>query len=583
MGLGRMKNTNKKTSSSKQKQIMQFLLLVGILILLNIVSSRLHQRFDLTAEKRFSLCDPTKKMLKELDDVVSVEVYLKGKFPAGFQKLQESTREVLQEFKEFGGKNVRFQFINPVEGKSESDLRSVYKKLAEQNINPVRLQVQQDAEDGYTEKIIFPSAKVSYHQKSTVVNLLESKLSMTPDEKLNHAETLLEYKFIDAIRHLQQPDRKKVALLVGNDNQIGYQTIDILTTLEKIYQVDTIDLNLNFEIPRSYDAAIVLAPTKVFDEKEKFKLDQYVMNGGRILWAIDPMKYGMDSLKNSDAALAIPFDLNLDDLLFKYGVRINADYIEDYQQANPIPVTVGQIGDQPDIRLLPWSYYPYCIPNSKHPIVNNLDAVMCMMASSIDTVANPEIKKTILLTSSNRSRRVPAPVRVSLSNLKFTPTPEMFREKNIPVAVLLEGKFSSIYTNRLDQHFLTIYKDSIKREFLTESKTEGRMIVLSDANILSNDFREKTGPLECGYYKYTDQYFSNKTFVLNCLEYLTDNNNLLEARNKNVKLRLLDMAKVKDEKTQWQIINNTIPIALILVFGSGFFFFRRKKYEGRVD
>jgi gliding-associated putative ABC transporter substrate-binding component GldG len=567
----------------KRKHISQFVLLLALLLLFNILSSRLHVRFDLTGEKRFSLSEPTKKMLKNLDDVVTVEVYLKGSFPAGFQKLQESTREVLQEFKEYGGKNIRFQFINPTEGQDDKNVMETYKKLSEKGITPVRLQVQQDADDGFSEKIIFPSARFSYHQKDYVVNLLESKLSMSPDEKLNYAETLLEYKFINAIKMLHQPDRKKVAVLVGNDNQLGYQTMDILVSLEKMYDLDTLDLNQNFEIPKAYSAALVIAPTKAFDEKEKFKLDQYIMHGGHVLWAIDPMRYAMDSLRNQDATLALAYDLNLDDMLFRYGVRINADYIEDYQQANPIPVTVGQIGDQPDIRLLPWSYYPYCIPNSKHPIVNNMDAVMCMMASSIDTVGNPEIKKTILLASSNHSRRVPAPVRVSLSNLKFKPTPEMFREKNIPVAVILEGKFQSIFTNRLDPNFLRIYRDSIKREFLTESQESGSMVVLSDANILSNDFTDKRGPLECGYYKYTDQYFSNKTFIFNCLEYMTDTYGLLEARNKTVKLRLLDMARVKKEKMKWQVINTAIPAALVFILASAWFFFRRKKYEGKVN
>lgn len=573
---------NSKKALVKRKHILGFLLLAGLVIMFNIIGSKLHTRLDLTEEKRFSLSKPTQRMLKNLDDVVSVEVYLQGSFPAGFQKLQESTKEVLQQFREYGGNKVRFQFINPVEGKEEKDLMLVYKTLDEQGIHPVRLKVQQDAEDGYQEKIIFPSAKISYHEKVTVVNLLESKLNMNPDEKLNHAETLLEYKFIDAIRHLRQPDKKKIALLVGNENQIGYHTLDMLSTLENIYDVDTIDLNQNFEIPRVYQAAIVLAPTKVFDEKEKFKLDQYVMNGGNMLWAIDPMRYAQDSLQKSATTMAIPHELNLDDLLFKFGVRLNADYIEDYQQANPIPVTVGQVGDQPDIRLLPWSYYPFCIPTSKHPIVNNMDAVMCMMASSIDTIAAPGIQKTILLSSSNRSRRVPAPVQVSLANLKFKPTPEMFREKNIPIAVLLEGKFSSIYTNRIDPHFVQIFRDSIKRNFLTEGIRSSKMIVLSDANILSNDYNRQ-GPLECGFYKYTEQYFSNKTFVLNCMEYLTDTLGILEARNKTVRLRLLDLAKVKKERTKWQIVNTGIPVALMLLFGSGYFFFRRKKYEGRVD
>jgi ABC-2 type transport system permease protein len=265
--------------------------------------------------------------------------------------------------------------------------------------------------------------------------------------------------------------------------------------------------------------------------------------------------------------------------LFNYGVRINPDFIEDYQQANPIPVTVGMIGNQPDIKLLPWSYYPYSIPTSKHPIVNNMDAVMFMMASSIDTIANPEVKKTILLTSSNRSRRVPAPVRISLSNLKFKPTPEMFREVNIPMAVLLEGKFKSLFANRIDPHFIKIYEDSLKQDYKTVCEKDNKMIVVSDGNVPMNDFSQARGPMESGYYKFTEQMFANKNFILNCMEYLTEDVNLLEARSKSEKLRLLDMARIKKEKLKWQIVNIGLPIALVLIFANAYFFFRKRKYE----
>ena len=566
----------------RSKAITRFSLILAILVLLNVVSSKLHVRYDATAEKRFSLSEPTRNLLKNLKDIAVIEVYLKGSFPAGFQRLSESTRDVLQQFKEYGGQHIRFEFINPVEGKSDKEKSEIYHNFSEKGINFTRLQIQQDEDEGYSEKIIFPSANVIYHQKEMPVNLLESHMSMSPDEKLNYSESQLEYKLASAIKHLIEPDKKKVAYLMGNGELIGPSTYDMLTTLERYYDVDTLDLNQSIEISPVYSAAIVCHPTIAFNDKSKFKIDQYVTHGGKMMWLIDELQFDMDSLKNSSAGLAIDYGLNLEDLLFNYGVRINPDFIEDYQQVNPLALTVGMVDKNPDIRLIPFPYFPYSISSSKHPIVNNMDAVMFLFANSIDTIANPEIKKTILLTSSNRSRRVPAPVRVSLASLQFKPKSEMFREKNIPMAVLLEGKFNSIYTNRLDPKFLEVYKDSLHKEFLASCKQDNKMLVVSDGNVFQNDFSQSRGPMECGYYKYTDQLFANKSFLLNSLEYLTDNFGLLEARNKDVKLRLLDMARIKKERLQWQLLNIVVPILLILFFASAYFFFRKKKYEGKV-
>lgn len=566
---------------NKKKNITRFVMIAVMLLLFNIISSRLHVRVDATAEKRFSLSEPTKKLLKGLKETVVIEVYLKGTFPAGFKKLSESTKDLLQQFKEYGNGRVKFSFINPLEDKTDKEIKEVITQLANKGVNPVNLQVQSD--DGRSEKIIFPAAKIAYNQKETAINLLESHLSMTPQEKLNNSEAMLEYKFASAIKFLIEPDRKKVAYIVGHGEELGANTFDMLSNLEKYYDVDTVDLTQNIDIGRFYTAAILCKPSQAFDEKNKFKIDQYVMQGGKLLLCLDMLHFSMDSLRYVDASLAMDYGLNLEDLLFKYGVRINPDFIEDYQQSNPIPVTVGMMGNQPDIQLLPWSYFPFSISTSKHPIVNNLDAVMFMYANSVDTIADPEIKKTILLTSSNRSRRVPSPVRISLSNLKFKPQAEMFKEKNIPMAVLMEGKFKSIYANRIDENFVKIYKDSLKKPYRTDCERENKIIVVGDGDVFLNDYNTSRGPLECGFYKFTEQRFANKTFILNCMEYLTDDYGLLEARNKNLTLRLLDTAKVKKQKMQWQLLNIALPAFLLLIFGSGYFFFRRKKYEGKVN
>jgi gliding-associated putative ABC transporter substrate-binding component GldG len=572
----------KQNNTLKNKILTRFALVIGILVLINIVSTRLHKRLDVTAEQRFSLSEPTKKMLRSLKEDVVIEVYLKGSLPAGFERLREGTMDVLQEFKEYGGNRIKFSFINPIEGKNDAEKQAIYQTLSAKGINPVNLKIQRDEDDGYSEKIIFPSANIAYNQKETSISLLESHMSMTPDEKLNYAQSLLEYKFASAIKQLILPGKKKVAYVVGDGQMIGVNTIDMLSTLEKYYDVDTLDLNQNIEISKVYSAAIICKPNLTFDERNKFKLDQYIMQGGHVLWLLDQLRMELDSLKTSDATMAVDYNLNLDDMLFKYGVRINPDLIEDYMQSNPIPVTVGQVGDQPDIRKLPWMYFPFSIPTSKHPIVNNMDAIMFSNVSSLDTVANPEIKKTILLTTSERSRRVPSPVRISLSSLKFKPQPEMFKEKNIPMAVLLEGKFSSVFANRVDPNFLKVYTDSLKKDYAIECAQPNKMIVVSDGDVFLNDFSQNRGPMECGYYKITDQFFANKIFILNCMEYLTDDFGLLEARNKTLQLRLMDGVRIKEEQLLWQIINIALPIGIVLFFASGYFFFRRKKYEGKV-
>lgn len=570
--------------NNKKKNITRFVMIAAMLLLINIISSRLHVRVDATSEKRFSLSEPTKKLLKGLKENVIIEVYLKGTFPAGFKKLSESTKDILQQFKEYGNGRVKFSFINPLEGKTEKEKQEVFSNLSKKGINPVNLQVQGDEDEGYSEKIIFPAAKIAHNQKELSINLLESHLSMTPQEKLNNSEAMLEYKFASAIKFLIEPDRKKIAYLVGHGEELGVNTFDMLSNLEKYYDVDTFDLTQNIDIGSFYTAAIICKPTMPFDEKNKFKIDQYVMNGGKLLMFIDMLRFNMDSLRFSDASMAMDYGLNLDDLLFKYGVRINPDFIEDYQQANAIPVTVGMMGNQPDIKLLPWSYFPFSISTSKHPIVNNLDAVMFMYANSIDTVASPGIKKTILLSSSIRSRRVPSPVRISLSNLKFKPHPDMFKEKNIPMAVLLEGKFESVFANRgIDENFIRVYEDSLQKTYAVKSARDNKIIVVGDGDVFLNDFVTSRGPLECGFYKFTEQSFANKPFILNCMEYLTDDYGLLEARNKNLTLRLLDTAKVRKQKLQWQLLNIGLPVVLLLMSGSAYFFFRRKKYEGRVD
>jgi gliding-associated putative ABC transporter substrate-binding component GldG len=546
------------------------------------LAARYHWGLDLTKEKRFTLTPATKQLLKNMDDVAVVEVYLQGdKLPAGFQKLSEGTREILRSLKEQANGSIVYSIFDPVEGKDPETRDKIYTQLAEKGVYPVNLQVTSQ-DEGYSEKYVLPYALVKYKGREMPVKLLENNVAFSPKENLNFSESLLEYKFANAINKLQSPTRPEIAYIMGHDETLSMNTYDLLTTLNGMYKVDTIDLVNSVYIPRYYKAIIINQPKMPFDDKEKFKIDQYIMNGGNVLWAIDVLNTPMDSLQRSQQFITMDYGLNLDDQLFKYGVRINSDLIED-MQCLPIPVKVGVGADNsPQMQLRNWIYFPLFIPSSSHAIVKNMDGVMGKFVSSIDTIANPEVKKTILLQSSKYSRTTASPARVSLSMLNYPLRPEMFTKGNQPVAVLLEGKFKSIFENRLASSFLQILKDSLKMEYRAAADTEGKMIVIADGDMLENDFTNSQGPMEMGYWQFTRDRFANKAFVLNCVEYLTDKSGLLEARSKEVRLRLLDAARVKNEKNTWRIVNIAVPIAIVLVFASCYLFFRKRKYETKM-
>lgn len=575
-------NSSSKRKNQQRQASVRLLLLCVILASANLLAARFHYGFDLTEEKRFTLSPSTKRLLRKMDDVAVIDVYLKGQMPAGFQRLAASTKEKLQYFKEVAGKKIVFRFSDPFEGKSEEQKAAVFQQLAKKGINGTNLQVKDD--DGYSEKIIFPCALVQYKGKEYPVNLLENEhQGMSPFEILNYSESLLEYKFANAINTLTQPDQASIAYIMGNEENLGLNTRDALNTIRMLYHMDTVDLHGSMMIPGpglgTYEAIIINKPRAAFEDKDKFKIDQYIMRGGHVLWLVDGVQASMDSMsRQTQSFLTGDLSLNLEDMFFNYGVRINPNLIEDVD-CNPIPVVVGMVGDQPQTELRPWIYFPVLMPTGNHPIVHNLDPVMTQFASSMDTIATPEIKKTILLASSKYSRVAPHPVRVSLSMMAFKLDNRMFNKPYQPVAVLLEGKFRSVFNNRFTPEFLKVLKDSLKMPFKSVCDSATSMIVVSDGDLIENDYSEREGTMEMGYWRFTRNRFANKTFLLNCLEYLTDKSGLLESRSKDVKLRLLDNGRVKSEKKTWQIINIVVPIALVIVFAMVYLFVRKRRYE----
>lgn len=572
-------NGSKKRRQQKRQAVTRIVILAAILICVNMLAARFHGGLDLTAEKRFTLTNPTKEVLHKMTDVAVITIYLEGTFPAGFQRLKEATREQLQAFRDRAGNNIKFQYTDPFAGKSDEEKVKVARILADKGIFPMNLQMQSE-DEGYSEKFIFPWALVQYKGRETAVRLFEHKPGLSSPENLNYSESMLEYKFASAINSLEKAGRTEIAYIVGHNETLGMNSYDLLMSLSAQYKVDTLDLPNSLYIPQNYKAIIINRPTSSIDEKDKFKIDQYIMNGGRVLWAIDQLNTPMDSLAMNGYVMALDYGLNIDDQLFKYGARINSTLVED-RQCLPMPVMWGQPGDaQPQMQLRSWMYFPVFIPESKHPIVKNLDPVFGLYVSTIDTLGNPEVNKTVLLQSTKYARKSASPARISLSMLQY-PMDAMFKDVRtpLPVAVLLEGKFKSVFHNRLHPNFLAVLRDSLKQEFMPACDTENRMIVIADGNMLENEFSERTGPSQMGYWKFTQESFANKTFILNCVEYLTDNSGLLEARARDTKLRLLDPNRIKAEEQKWTMINIGLPVALILAFASAYIFFRKRRYE----
>ncbi len=572
------KQTSVKRAQQQKQAVLRIVILAVILVLVNILAARFHTGIDLTREKRFTLSPATKRMLKATQQPVVVEVYLNGELPAGFQRLREATREKLQSFKNYAGTHLKFHFKDPFENIDETERGRVMEALFKKGIEPVELNVKD--KQNSSKQVIYPYALVRYNGKEQPVRLLDNHFGMSPMQVLNYSETLLEYKLASAIHHLQSDAKPRLAYMLGNGEPLGANTHDMLITISKQYRVDTLDIDFDYYIPNHYDAIIFNKPTTPFTEKHKFKIDQYVMRGGKVLWAIDPLQTPIDTLQKTGQFITTDFALNIDDQLFRYGVRINNDLIEDAQQCNPVPLITGTLSNgQPQIELRPWTFLPVFLPTSPHPIVKNMDAVMGRFVSSIDTIDKTNNTKTILLESSKYSRSDPSPVRVSLNMIRFQPETKYFNKPYRPVAVLIEGRFNSLFQNRMAPDFLKVLNDSLNYHFKAFTDTTTKMIVIADGDMFLNDMTGTTGMEEMGYWRYTQNLFANKNFLLNCLEYLTDPNSMLEARSKDLKLRLLDAKRVEAEKTKWQMVNVVVPVVLVLVFASAYLFFRKRRYE----
>lgn len=559
-------------NNTRRQAIIRIVFMALILICVNVLASYFHKGIDLTKERRFTLSKSTKKMLRTMPEVAVINVYLKGKLPADLQHVQESVREELATFKDVAGNKIIYRFIDPFEGKNENEQKQIARDLQMKGIDLMSLPSKE--EDGYSVKVCFPYALVQYNGREMPIYLLENAQGKTRSELTMLSAALLEYKFASAINMMSKAVQPRIGYLYGNGEDMSIHSVDILSSLGGLYKLDSLDLSRLIHISNAYDAIIINAPTTPFSEPDKLKIDQYIMRGGHVLWAVNTMSASMDSFaKGSQKFLAVENGLNLDDMLFKYGARINNDLIED-KQCVPIPVMANN--GKPVLN--DWVYFPRINPTADHPIVRNMDFIIGGFTNSIDTISAAEINSTVLLESSKYSRTSSSPVTVSFTKITYPGRMENFNKPYRPVAVLLEGRFVSLYKNRLARSYLATL-DSLNEPFKPQCDSAGSMIVTSIGNIFQNDFSTKDGPMQLGYYKYTAEHFANRDFLLNAVEYLTDHSGILEARSKDVKMRLLDKGRAIEEKTQWQWINVAVPIALVLVFGSFYLFMRKRRYE----
>jgi gliding-associated putative ABC transporter substrate-binding component GldG len=562
-----MKN-NTKINTKK------LLITIAVLIVINILSSYFFQRFDLTKDKRYTLSATSLAIIKEAKEPLYIDVFLEGQFPGEFKRLQTETRQLLEEFKAYNS-NVIFQFVNPLEKEEEKD--SIMQSLFNQGLTPISVTLEDKGKQ--TQEVVFPWAIATYKNKSVKVPLLKNIMGTSTTQKVASSVQHLEYAFADAFNKITKSKEKKIAIIKGNGELKDVQIADFLKSVRESYYIGPFTLDSVAKQPvqtltalKKYDLAIIAKPTETFSDQEKMVLDQFIVNGGKTIWLVDQVNMEMDSLYNeSGIALAFPRDLNFNDMFFKYGFRINPTLVKDIV-ATPIVLATGEPGSSTQYSQFPWFYAPFVSPpeKSKNPIVTNINGLKFEFSNSIDTLKNG-LKKTVLLQSSPYSKPVGTPVEVSFSMVSERPEQEEFKNSgNIPLAVLIEGNFHSVYENRVLPFADTSFKPT---------GTATKMMVIADGDVIKNQLDKNFQPLELGYDKWTNKVYGNKEFLINSVNYLLDDTGLINIRNKEVDLPVLDKEKVHKNYTRSQIITVGLPIVLLALFGVVFTYLRKKKYS----
>jgi len=565
----------KKNLSSNFNLLVLLLILVGI----NLLASVFHSRVDLTKEKRYTLSKATKQLFRNLKEPVRIDVFFKGNYPAGFKKIVNSVQEFLQETREYAHGNITVRYTDPLKGLANDSLAARFADSMDYffGLRPYTIQAPSKVGDELNIKQVLPGAVIHYRDTAIGVNLFKGiKNYGTEQEQLaalyNDVESTLEYKFASAIQKITSTSKPLIGYALGNGEIWGPNVDDAVRAMIHDYRFDTVNLKQIPYIPSAFNALVILKPTATFSDEDKLKIDQYAMRGGKIFWMIDNMYAEFDSLYKSHGFIAFDRGLNLEDILFRYGVRLNENLLQDMQCDK-----MGQIDpNTQQTRLVDWPFFPI-LNGTSNPISKNLDGVRAMFPNTLDTVKADGIKKTFLLRSSANSRVLTAPAKIDFQFFQIAPDIKEFTVHDTAVAALLEGKFRSLYSGRIPKSFvdsMNAYHIPVKD--ICDSAT--KMIVVADGDIAWNAVSQQYGPLPMGFNFYTNYTFSNKEFFTNCLEYLVNPSGILETRAKDFTLRLLDLKKVKEQKTTWQFINIALPVLLVVLFGVIYQQVRRKKY-----
>ena len=556
----------------QKSNIKTLLITIAFLLIVNGISMRYFHRFDLTKDKRFTLSETSLNIIKQVKEPLSIKIYMQGELPAEFKRLQQETQQLLEEFQAYN-KNIIFEFVNPLENE-DSGMDNI-KELYRKGLTPVNITV--DDKGKQSQAMVFPWAIAVYNNKEVNIPLLKNKMGASTTEKVIGSVQNLEYSIADAVNKITTVKQKKIAVIKGNGELKDVLMAKFLLQIRESYHIGPFTLDSvakspiqSLEALEKYDLAVIAKPTEAFSDTEKQVLDQYIVNGGKTLWLVDQVAVEMDSLYNSaGATLAYPRELNLNDMFFKYGFRINPDIVKD-EQGSPIKLATGEQGSATQYQDFNWKFAPLVYPESTHPIVKNLGGIKFDFANPIDTLKNG-IKKTVLLKSSQYSKKVGTPVEVNLDIVTEETSPNHYiKTGNIPLGVLLEGKFHSVFENRV----LPFEQNTFKKE-----GKASKMIVISDGDLIKNQLDKNFQPVELGFDQRSGNLYDNKDFMLNCVNYLLDDTGLINIRSKDLDLPLLDKEKVYENYTQTQIITIGLPILILTLFGLLFTFIRKRKYS----
>ncbi len=560
---------------------MKNLLLSSVIILIiGYLASIFFIRFDLTSEKRYTLSDYTKKLLKSNTDDIYIKVYLAGDdLSVDFKKMSRSLKELLDEFKAQTGSNLEYEFINPTASSDKKVRYALYQQLLEKGLMPI--ESQEVSDDGKTsQKMVFPCVLISMRGKEIGVNLLKNDPHYAPEspENINNSIQTLEYEITNAIQKLSVRKKQQIAFIEGQNELNEYQVMDISRILSEYYEVRRGRIGGRPGVLDSFKTIIIAKPRTEFSERDKFVLDQYIMKGGNVLWLIENTEVRLDSLFINGKTIAMGSSINIDDQIFKYGVRINPNILED-KQSSPIGIAEKGTDGQPKLKLYPWYYFPILITQNNHVINKYINPIKTEFPGTLDTVsADPEIKKTVLLQSSHYSRIDAVPAPIDLADVEKPFVAEMYQSGQQTVAVLLEGTFKSVFTNRSMEKY---FPENPNISVISTGKM-AKMIIVGDGDIIKNEVSTDGKPYPIGFDKFSRQtYKGNQEFILNALNYLCDDSGLMSIRSREMKLRLLDTDKIKNNRLMIELVNVVLPLVMVALFGIGIYLFRKKKYAGK--